>query len=314
MSGRNNHRVLLCLVGLSLVLKFVAFALVWRADPTRVLTGDTASYENPARALVATGRFATGPDAAEPETLRTPGYPLFIAAHYSVFGERRDLVVMTQMLLSTCTVLLIYSLGRKLSTQRAALAAAAIFILDPLSFVYSQLLFSETLFTLVLVLAVWCAVALVQGRAVWWSAAFGLGLATATLIRPIAYYLIIPSMVGLALYGGARLRWSGRRVAAATLLALLPWCVLVEGWRVRNYVTTGSAVFSSIQAENLLWYRGSGIVAVRDGVSFEDARARIAADLPDMTDWSAADINARHVREALTRIIHEGPESPPRTV
>ena len=39
-----------CLVGLSLVLKLAAFAAIWRIDPQRVVTGDTVSYENPARA------------------------------------------------------------------------------------------------------------------------------------------------------------------------------------------------------------------------------------------------------------------------
>jgi hypothetical protein len=67
-------------------------------------------------------------------------------------------------------------------------------------------------------------------------------------------------------------------------------------------MATGSAVFSQIQAYNLLWYRGGGVVAVRDGVSFEEARARIAASLPDMTGWSAGDVNARYVSEGLTLI------------
>ena len=76
----HNERVLACLVGLSLVLKLSAFAAIWGVDPQRVVTGDTASYENPARALVETGWFTAGiHQGAEPETLRTPGYPLFLA-------------------------------------------------------------------------------------------------------------------------------------------------------------------------------------------------------------------------------------------
>ena len=293
-----------CLVGLSLVLKLAAFAAIWRVDPQRVVTGDTASYENPARALVDTGRFAGAPDRPSvPETLRTPGYPLFLAGIYALFGERRDVVIVAQVLLSTGTVLLLYGIATRLQTSRTALAAAAFLLLDPLSFVYSQLLFSETLFACALMLAVWCAVGVLRGGSLWWSLFFGLGLAAATLIRPIAYYLFVPAMSGLALYGRTGLGWTWRKSATAGLLVLLPWCVLVEGWRVRNYVATGSAAFSHIQAYNLLWYRGGGIVAVRDGVSFEEARARIAASLPDMTEWSARDINARYVVEGVTLIL-----------
>ena len=281
----------------------MVFAVIWRVDPQRVVTGDTASYENPALALVETGRFNTGRHkGAKPETLRTPGYPVFLAGLYTLFGERRDIVVVTQVLLSTCTVLLLYGLGFQLSMPTSALAAAAFLILDPLSFVYSQLLFSETLFTFVLMLSLWCAIKLLLGGPVWWSGAFGLSLAAATMIRPIAYYLIVPSIIGLVLYGRIALRWKGREIATAALLVLIPWCALVEGWRVRNYTATGSIVFSQIQPYNLLWYRGGGIVAVRDGVSFEDARTQIAASLPDMNEWSVADINARYVSEGLTLI------------
>ena len=302
-----HRRVLAGLVGLSLVLKLSAFAAIWRVDPQRVVTGDTASYENPARALVATGRFAAGPDRTdEPETLRTPGYPLFLAALYASFGERRDLVVVAQVLLSSATVLLLYGLGTRLSTPGAALAAAALLVLDPLSFVYSQLLFSESLFTCVLLVAAWCAVAQLRGGPLWWSGLFGLSLAAATLIRPIAYYLIAPSLVGLVLYGRTGLGWTRREVVAAALLLLLPWCILVEGWRVRNFRATGSAAFSHIQAYNLLWYRGAGIVAIRDGVSFEEAQTRTAASLPDMTGWSATDVNARYASEGL-RLIRDHP-------
>ena len=199
-------------------------------------------------------------------------------------------------------MLLLYGLGTRLSTPGAALAAAAFLVLDPLSFVYSQLLFSESIFTLAFMLAAWCAVAQLRGGPLWWSALFGLCLAAATLIRPIAYYLIAPSVVALAIYGRAGLGWTRREMVTATLLVLLPWCVLVEGWRVRNFRATGSVAFSHIQAYNLIWYRGAGIVAVRDGVSFEEAQTRIAAALPDMTEWSAADVNARYMSDGLTLI------------
>ena len=81
-------------------------------------------------------------------------------------------MVVTQVLLSTCTVLLLYGLGSQLSTPAAALAAAAFLVLDPLSFVYSQLLFSETLFALAL-----------QGRALRFTAMTWGGLALRSMRR-----------------------------------------------------------------------------------------------------------------------------------
>jgi hypothetical protein len=126
------------------------------------------------------------------------------------------------------------------------------------------------------------------------------------LIRPIAYYLFLPALVLIAasqlVAGRPR-----RRVVAAALVAVVPWMVLVEGWRLRTYVLTGRFEIAQIASVNLAWYRGAGIIAARDGISFWEARRKIARSLPDTSGWSPGAISALYEREGLKLIVaHPG--------
>ena len=61
------------------------------------------------------------------------------------------------------------------------------------------------------------------------------------------------------------------------MVSISPWIILVGGWQLRNYLITGKAEFSYVQGANLLFYRGAGIVAQRDSISFKEAQERAAA-------------------------------------
>lgn len=276
---------------------------VYSSDPSRIVAGDTASYENPARALLAVGRFVSSPEEpARVEMLRTPGYPAFIAAVYGVSRHSRLAVAIAQIAISTATLALTFLLALRLWDISFAWTAAVVLALDPLSFVYAPLLQSETLFALAVVLLALAGMAWMRTGAGRHGFFFGLAAACATLIRPIAYYLFLPALVFIC----ARQIFAGRplrRVVAAALLAALPWMVLVEGWRVRNYVLTGRLEIAQIASVNLAWYRGAGIIATRDRISFWDAREKMARSLPDTTGWSPGAVSALYEREGLELIL-----------
>src|SRR5262245_53727817 len=74
----------------SFAVKLLVLAWMYSLDPERVVAGDTASYENPAHVLISTGRFSTSlEEPSRIETLRTPGYPAFIAAIFFVLPDSR---------------------------------------------------------------------------------------------------------------------------------------------------------------------------------------------------------------------------------
>ena len=94
-----SWRFVIAALLVSLTLKVAVFQLCYTRGADRIVGQDTPIYENAAFALLQTGRFSIDVDHPDvPATLVPPGYPLFIAGIYSVLGQRRDAVVLAQML------------------------------------------------------------------------------------------------------------------------------------------------------------------------------------------------------------------------
>jgi len=106
-------------------------------NPSGMLHPDSVGYDLDARALLRTGCFAMSPDRPhQPEIVRTPGYPLFIAMIYRVCGERPGAVIVAQILVSVGTLALLFLLTRDLFGPAVAVVAALLLALDPVSLAY----------------------------------------------------------------------------------------------------------------------------------------------------------------------------------
>jgi hypothetical protein len=74
---------------------------------------------------------------------------------------------------------------------------------------------------------------------------------------------------------GKRERWTNKTAMGCAVLILVPYLLLVGGWHMRNYLLTGDSAFSQVFANNMLFYRAAGVIALRDGISLEEAQARL---------------------------------------
>jgi 4-amino-4-deoxy-L-arabinose transferase-like glycosyltransferase len=267
-----------------LVLSLAAKLLIWHGvasgEPMRFLGPDSGSYLASARALVETGSFAVSPEHPDvPQTMRTPGYPLFLAAAYRMFGGEAEAAVALQILLSLATIALTWRLGAALWDEKTANRAAALLALDVVSFSHALLLLSDTLFALCLLCAALAAIR-VAGGAPGRSGPLALGaaLAAATLVRPLGYYLIVPLLAALLAWGRMGLLWPRWRIVTTAAWTVLPFALVVGGWQVRNQVRAGDPGFSQIDGVNALFYRAAGILALRDGITLEAARQGLAPE------------------------------------
>jgi 4-amino-4-deoxy-L-arabinose transferase-like glycosyltransferase len=266
----------------STILKVCLWATVSLRDETGFLRADSGSYIEPARALVRHGVFAISPDRLTvPETVRTPGYPLFLAVSFRLFGERVPPAVLLQIGLSVLVVATFYRFSRLQWGSAVAMVAAGLLILDLASLAHTLLVSTETLFTLVLLIALLTIAAVLDERrslaALSRSAAAGLLLAAATFTRPVTYYLAPPVALGLAaaLYARGRPRVV---TVGGPALVLLAYALPVGGWQARNRRLAGTSEFSSIVGLSMLHYRAAAVVALRDGVSLGEARRRLAPE------------------------------------
>lgn len=268
--------ILLAVMLLLLAARLLVWGLVVGRDSEFFIANDSPGYYDPARTLIELGKFSV--DLAHPDTpmtLRTPGYSVFIAGAYLVLGQQPENAVLVQVFFSVLSVSLVYGLARLLWGNAVALWAAVLFALDIVSFGYSMFVLTETLFTLfILVMLLGGVLFLRHEGDTRYALLTGLALSIATLIRPTPYYLIVLLVPG-ALLWGFRQHWNWKKQGTVALALLLPFLVLVGGWQLRNQRLTGHSDLSQIEGLNMLFHRGAGVIALRDGITIEEARQQI---------------------------------------
>jgi hypothetical protein len=274
MRGRERLDIVI-IAAVSLAANFVYFGCA-AAD---YYFPDSFTYLAPAGNLLHGLGFTTGNGVIE--TLRTPGYPLLLAA----FGLHVVPVIVLQHLLNVAIAVAIYVLVmRRIKSRVVALTAAILFAADTPTLHYANKILTETLFTAVLFVVF---VLVLYTRRLPLAGLAGLLTGVLVLIRPVAIAYFVAVAICLALR-----RVRARAIATYVALAL----VLPIGWGLRNRHHTGVFTISSIGGMNLLTYRAAGALAIEDDGNFD-------ADLADEEKGLVGDADSEiettlHIRDA----------------
>jgi hypothetical protein len=137
------HRLLVLFLGAFAVR--VAFILASGPTAPPWDRGDDQSYDKIAYRLVSQHEYAN--------TLYTPGYPLFLALNYAVFGRSWPLARLVQAGLGAATCLLVYRLGTKMFSERVGLIAGILLAVYPGHAFFAWRIMPEPLYILLLT---WC--------------------------------------------------------------------------------------------------------------------------------------------------------------
>jgi 4-amino-4-deoxy-L-arabinose transferase-like glycosyltransferase len=240
MTGRQlktgTYAALALAAGLALRLWFVAHQA--RVD------GDTLLYGNIARNWMQHGvySFTPPPGHLRPTLIRLPGYPLFLAVCFWIFGvEHYTAVIYVQCVIDLGTCLLIAALAGRLFGRRAAMAALWLSSLCPFTAMYTAAPLTEVLTLACIALAFygmerWRGAGIGFNRWLWVTA---VAMAYAVLLRPEQGMLaatIIPAMLWLVWRTPERGRLLGKAVLPVVLAA---FCVVLPlaPWAVRNWRT-----------------------------------------------------------------------------
>lgn len=217
---------------------------LWMLHKFFEVNGDPQLYGSMAKNLLLHGQYAvTDKTGIVHETLiRLPGYPLFLAACFRLFGmENYFAPCCVQVLADLAACLLLALLAWRVAPGRWRMAAAQATLwlacLCPFTSVYDAEPLTEILTLFCISLALWAA-ARFQDQADWASAlAFTFAVTFAALLRPdgallgvaLALPMVFRPAMGtgrMSLYGSAPLR----KVLVCLLLALAPFAV----WTARN--------------------------------------------------------------------------------
>jgi hypothetical protein len=245
--------VLLTMLGILIQTPVILLAA---NDPRRALPpGDPPGYLLLAQNLLAHGAFSTfmAPPYA-PEIFRTPGYPIFLATLLALGGGSLLVVLIAQSVLRILSALLLEKLATdQLHSTGLGLAAGALWLLAPIPALYAGVIAPETLFTLLLLLALYA----LRGDTPRGLACSGFILGIAVLVRPIGAILIA---------GFIPLVWIGHKKGyLRALLFLLAAGFALAPWLARNELAFNRLALSSVSGNNLLNYNMASCLGQRNG-------------------------------------------------
>lgn len=263
-----RDRSFFVLLLLMLVVRIGLFVAVQPWDPvvqkTIVLSteGDAPGYHEYAL------RIIEGRALGDLGVTRTPGYPLIIAAVYSVFGVKPWLVLLLQIAASAVTFTLLYRLTSSWFNRSAAIAACAMYALDPHAVLYTNQFLTDSIFAMVFFMSVMVFLRALDTRNIltfFWAGAL---VGVATLIRPLSQFLpvvyIILSLLFLRKFPSSALR--------GTAVLLLAYLIVLAPWLYRNFNEYGSAQLTSIGGNMLLDWTVPYVEAARTGKDISEVR------------------------------------------
>ena len=252
------------------------------------LSNDTYSYNSTALVWLQTGSFSLSLDYLDiPETLRTPGYPFFLAIIYKIFGVGYSSVVLIQLFLSLLSIYLIYIVGTIIYNKKIGLFAALTFSFDPVSMSMNYKVLSETLFLFFLILFIFLGILWLKNpmsKSI--PLISGVLLAIITLIRPITYFLSPFIIIGIIIWYTTN-NYLVRKWINQFILFIIPILIIVGGWQYRNFKYGNNSSLSQIGGLNMLYHRGASVLAESKSTTIENARAQLFGDIKD-DPWSYA--------------------------
>ena len=224
--------------GLAILLGF-ALRLVFVLHAPRI-AGDTLMYGDIAKNWMHhwVYGFADGGDGTAPTLIRLPGYPLFLALCFRIFGDDQyNAVMLVQTLVDLGTCVLLWDLVRRIFGKRAAMVVLWMAALCPFTANYVAAPLTETLTLATIALAFYGLYRWREEGNGWnrWTWVIAGSLTYSLLLRPEQGLLaaaVVPAMLGVALRNNG-LKRAVAPVVAVALCVILP----LVPWTIRNWTT-----------------------------------------------------------------------------
>jgi 4-amino-4-deoxy-L-arabinose transferase-like glycosyltransferase len=300
--------------GAALVAGALLRLLFFWLRPT--VAGDALMYGDLAHNMVAHHVYGFSGAVIQPTLIRLPGYPLFLAACFAVFGVGNYVaVVVVQMVVDLAGCALLGLLAERLWGRRVGLAAVWLAAVCPFTANYSVVVLAETLSVFCVVVALvalerWAA----KGRAWEWGLVLGCALSGAVLLRP-DQGILVAAVLGVMVWVGRRLGVGPVMVAA--LIVVLPLSLwAVRNWRVFHVVQPLAPRYANDPGEDVpfgfqRWFRTWAVdykASYDIYWNYDDTRMRLE-DLPARAfDTAEQREQTRDLFERYNKVVSATPE------
>ncbi len=278
---------------------------LWFLRHATVLSGDTFLYGDIALSWLQHGiyGFSRAPLEPVPTLIRLPGYPLFLALSFRIFGpEHYNAVLNTQAIVDLLACLVLAALVRRLFGTRSALFSLFLATLCPFTASYTAAALTETL-TLATIVVAFYALERWRAQAAegtvgspWngWLWLVSAALAYSILLRPEQVLLaavVLPTVLCITYRRAAvsrhliKVALPALAAALCTLSPLVPWTIrnastfhVFEPLAPRSATDPGDPIPSGFNR----WFRTWGVdfTSTEDVYWNYDGAAIEIADLP----------------------------------
>lgn len=226
-------------------------------------------YYELAKNVMAGEGFSRDVEPRLPDSVRTPLYPFFIIALFSLFGAYKA-VFAAQILLGAGTVVLSWLLAKEFLSRRGALAVGILMAIEPLSAYLTGIMLTETLFTFLFLLSLWLFVRFLLERTLVILFISSLLLGISMLVKPTVQYL--PGLILLALAFNHRFRLK-TDFAKEAVVVVGVFILCIAPWAYRNYAVFGTTELVVQPVSNLFTYLVPSTIAFETGQTYEEAVA-----------------------------------------
>ncbi len=190
-------------------------------------------------------------ETGKAELTRGPGYPFFLALIYRIFGHSYRYVRSFQVLFSIFTLILIFLLAKDIFGKEAAFSALFIASFYPPFISYNGILYTETIFTFLIVLFTYVFLYALKKDRWWIYILLGVISGYAVLLRA-EFILVFLSFLVLGVF-------YSKGDFKKYIYAILTVLIILAPWTIRNYKVSGRPVFVSSLFGSTLWmssYKG----------------------------------------------------------
>jgi 4-amino-4-deoxy-L-arabinose transferase-like glycosyltransferase len=264
------NRWLLVLLGAALAIHFLILIPALKDSTRLFIWADSILYERIALNILDGNGYSIASAAPyNPNSTIVPGYPIFIAGVYALFGRSPYIVVAIQVILSLGIVLCMFCWAIRKFSLQTSLMVGTFLLLDLCFAFYSTQIMSDVLFLAFFLPALWLVLRVFNAQTPARSGAgAGILFGLATLVRPIGLYFPL-LLAFLFLPTVSKRNWGSRLLGYG--LFLITHLIFVSPWFLRNKVVFGHFFFSTIHSVNLSHQHAAPIKAALEDKGVDEA-------------------------------------------
>lgn len=217
------------------------------------LSGDEKEYEMLGWNIAAGHGYSLSSTAPyELTALREPGYPLFIALIYRIFGRRHIFVYLAQIILFYLTCVLTFRVCKEVFDAQVARYSAVLTAICPTLANYAVIFYSESFFTFLLLATIYVAILIRNTGHARWFMLFGIISGLAVLTKTAMIFFLPLTIVLYVLY--IKKQRDIKIYLRNIIMSIFLFTAILSPWVMRNYRLFGIKNLS---------YRGEMVLLMR---------------------------------------------------